>query len=453
MKFISQEKKEQNKVELKFQIDAATFEAAVTKVFKKRAPKITVPGFRPGKAPRNVIEKMYGKGVFFEDALNDLLPAEYDAAVKESGIEAVGRPDIDVEKIDEEGVVVIAMVTVKPEVKIEGYKGIPATKKTEKVTAEEIDAEIAQVRERNARQIEVTDRAAEDGDTVNIDYSGSVDGVKFEGGTAEGQDLKLGSGSFIPGFEEQIVGKQIGEEFDVNVTFPTEYHAADLAGKAAVFACKLNGITKTELPELDDEFAKDVSEFDTLDAYKADISAKLQKRKDEQADNEVEGQLIDALIEKLEADIPEEMFVQETENQLRDFDMNLRSQGLDLQTYTKYTGMTLDQLREQMRPRAERGVKTRLALEKIAELENLTASDEEIDADLQKLADAYNMPLDEVAGYVDRADVAKDIKVKKAVDLVKENAAVKKSAARKKAAPKKKAAETEEAPAEEKTEE
>lgn len=453
MKFISQEKKEQNQVELKFQIDAATFEGAVTKVFKKRAAKITVPGFRPGKAPRNVIEKMYGKGVFYEDALNDLLPAEYEAALKESGIEAVSRPDIDVEKIDEEGVTVIAMVTVKPEVKIEGYKGIPATKKTEKVTAEEIDAEIAQVRERNARQIEVTDRAAEDGDTVNIDYSGSVDGVKFEGGTAEGQDLKLGSGSFIPGFEEQIVGKQIGEEFDVNVTFPTEYHAAELAGKAAVFACKLNGITKTELPELDDEFAKDVSEFDTLDAYKADISAKLQKRKDEQADNEVEGQLIDALIEKLEADIPEAMFVQETENQLRDFDMNLRSQGLDLQTYTKYTGMTLDQLREQMRPRAERGVKTRLALEKIAQLENLTASDEEIDADLQKLADAYNMPLEEVAGYVDRADVAKDIQVKKAVDFVKENAAVKKSTARKKAAPKKKAAETEEAPAEEKTEE
>lgn len=458
MTFLSANKTENNGAEIRFRIDPQVFADEVTKVFKKKAPKITVPGFRPGKAPRHIIEKMYGKGVFYEEALNNLLPAEYDAALKQSGLDTVGRPDIDIDSIDEEGVTVIAKVVTRPVAEIDGYKGIEVTKKVETVTDEEVSAEVEQVRARNARTIEVTEREAAMGDTVNIDYSGSVDGVKFEGGTAEGQSLKLGSGSFIPGFEEQIVGKKIGESFDVNVTFPTEYHAPELAGKAAVFACKLNGISVEELPALDDEFAKDVSEFDTLAEYEADLRAKLQKRKDEAADNEVEGKLIDALLEKLVVEIPEVMFTEETENQLRDFDMNLRSNGMDLKTYTKYTGMTLDQVREQLRPRAERGLKTRIALETIAAKENLEATSEEIDAEITKLAEAYNMSAEEVSKYVDSADVAKDIKVRKAIELVKNAAVVteegekpaKKKTTRKKAAPKKKAEETEEAPAEDK---
>ena len=462
MTLISANKTGSNTAEIKFSIDPGVFSAEVTKVFKKRAPKISIPGFRPGKAPRHIIEKMYGKGVFYEEALNNLLPDEYEAARKESGLETVGSPEIDVENIGDEGVTIIAKTAIKPEVELKQYKGLAATRKVEKATAEEVDAEVEQVRSRNARMIEITDRAAQKDDTVTIDYSGSVDGVAFEGGTAEKQELKLGSGTFIPGFEEQVEGHSIGDEFDVNVTFPTEYHAAELAGKDAVFACKLHGIRMTELPALDDEFAKDVSEFDTLDEYKADILAKIQKRKDSQADNEVEGQLIDALMENLEADIPEEMFRIETENQLRDFDMNLRSQGLDLNTYIKYTGGSLDDIRGQLRPRAERGVKTRLALEKIAALESLVASEDEINEEIKKLAEGYNMPEEEVRKYVDTADVKKDIEVRKAVEFVKENAAVteeaaaeaasekpaKKTTRKKSTTTKKKAAESADAPAE-----
>lgn len=432
MSLTSSKEIEKNLYELKFTVDAETFGAAVTKVYKKQAKNITVPGFRRGKAPRSIIEKMYGKGVFYEDAINEVLPDAYAEALKESGIEAVSRPEFDIESVDDaSGVVLVAKVYVKPEVKIDGYKGIELKKTVEKVTDTEVGAELDRVRERNARMTDVEDRSAAMGDTANIDYEGFVDGKAFDGGKAEGSDLVLGSGQFIPGFEDQIVGHAIGDEFDVNVKFPEEYHAEELAGKDAVFKVKLNGLKLKELPALDDEFARDVSDFDTLAEYEADVKAKLQKNKDDAAEAAMENQLIDAVIEKLDADIPEAMFVAETENFVRDYDTRLRMQGLDLNTYFKYTGLDLDTLRAQMRPQAEKQVKTRLALEKIAELENISASEEEIEAEYKRLAEAYNMEADKIKESIEADALAEDIKVKKAVDFLKDAAVIKKSAAKK----------------------
>ncbi len=415
---------EKNRYELQFSVDKATFDAAVSAVYRKQVKNISVPGFRKGKAPRSIIEKMYGAGVFYEDAINDLIPDAYTAALKEAAIDTVGQPEFDVVSIDENGLVLSAKVYVKPEVEIKDYLGIEVEKEVVAVSDEDVDREIDTIRERNSREIEVTDRAAEMGDTTVIDFEGFCDGVAFEGGKGTDYALKLGSGSFIPGFEEQIVGKSIDEEFDVNVTFPEEYHAADLAGKPAVFKVKIHAITKVELPELDDDFAKDVSEFDTFAEYKADVKAKIEKRHEAAAENAVEDKLVEALIEKLEADIPEPMFVAETENFVRDYDTRLRSQGLDLNTYFKYTGMNLDALREQMRPQAERQVKARLALEKIAALENLEATEEDINAEYEKIASAYGIELDQVKASIDSDAIAADMKVQKAMELVKEKAVV-----------------------------
>ncbi|MBE6535202.1 MAG: trigger factor [Ruminococcaceae bacterium] len=416
---------EKNKYELQFSVDKATFDAAVDKVYRKQVKSITVPGFRKGKAPKSIIEKMYGKGVFYEDAINDLIPAAYTDALAESKLDVVSQPEFDVVSIDDNGLVLSAKVYVKPDVEIKDYVGIEVEKEVVAVTDEDVNKEIEIVRERNSREIEVTDRAAEMGDTAVIDFEGFCDGVAFEGGKGTDYALKLGSGSFIPGFEEQVAGKNIDEEFDVNVTFPTEYHAADLAGKEAVFKVKIHSITKVELPELDDDFAKDVSEFDTFDEYKADLKAKIEKRHETSADNAVEEKLVEALIEKLEADIPEAMFVAETENFVRDYDNRLRSQGLDLNTYFKYTGLTLDTLRTQMRPQAERQVKARLALEKIAALENLEATEEDINGEYETIANAYGVELEQVKASIDSEAIAADMKVKKAMDLVKEKAVIK----------------------------
>ena len=416
---------EKNKYELQFSVDKATFDAAVDKVYRKQVKSITVPGFRKGKAPKSIIEKMYGAGVFYEDAINDLIPTVYPAALEESKLDVVGQPELDIVSIDENGLVLSAKIYVKPEVEIKDYAGIEVEKEVVAVTDEDVNKEIETVRERNSREIEVTDRAAEMGDTAVIDFEGFCDGVAFEGGKGTDYALKLGSGSFIPGFEEQVAGKNIDEEFDVNVTFPTEYHAADLAGKEAVFKVKIHAITKVELPELDDDFAKDVSEFDTFDEYKADLKAKIEKRHESAADNAVEEKLVEALIEKLEADIPEPMFVEETENFVRDYDNRLRAQGLDLNTYFKYTGLTLDALREQMRPQAERQVKARLALEKIAALENITVTEDDINEEYQNIANAYGVELEQVKASIDSEAIAADMKVKKAMDLVKEKAVIK----------------------------
>ncbi len=415
---------EKNRYELQFSVDKATFDEAVTKVFRQKAKNINVPGFRKGKAPRAIIEKMYGAGIFYEDAINDLIPDAYSEALKESALETVGQPEFDIVSLDDNGLVLSAKVYVKPEVEIKDYLGIAVEKEVAAVTDEDVDKEIDLIRERNSREIEVNDRPAEMGDTAVIDFEGFCDGVAFEGGKGTDYALKLGSGSFIPGFEEQVAGKSIDEEFDVNVTFPTEYHAADLAGKEAVFKVKIHAITKVELPELDDDFAKDVSEFDTFAEYKADVKAKIEKRHENEADRAVEEKLMDALIEKLEADIPEPMFVAETENFVRDYDNRLRMQGLDLKTYFKYTGLDLDTLRAQMRPQAERQVKARLALEKIAALESLEASEDDIENEYKSIAEAYGVELDQVKASIDSDAIAADMKVKKAMDLVKEKAAV-----------------------------
>ena len=418
MSLIKAENIEKNRYELQISVDSAKFNAAVSAVYRKQVKNITVPGFRKGKAPRAIIEKMYGAGVFYEDAINDLIPDAYTEALAESNLEVVGQPEFDVVSIDENGVVLSAKVYVKPEVEIKDYFGIKVEKEVAPVDDEALNREIETVRERNSREIDVTDRPAEMGDTAVIDFEGFCDGVAFEGGKGTDYALKLGSGSFIPGFEEQVVGKSVDEEFDVNVTFPEEYHAAELAGKPAVFKVKIHAITKVELPELDDEFAKDISEFDTFDEYKADLKAKLEKRNEATATAAMEDKLVEALIEKLEADIPEPMFVAETENFVRDYDTRLRSQGLDLNTYFKYTGMTLDALREQMRPQAERQVKARLALEKIAVLENVEVSEEDINAEYEKIAAAYGIELDQVKASIDSEAIAADIKVQKAMELV-----------------------------------
>ena len=423
MSLIKHELTEKSGFVMEFSVSKEAFAKAENEAYKKNVKSINVPGFRKGKAPKSVIERMYGKGIFFEDAINACIPDAFEEAVKEAGITVVGMPKFDLVSNDDE-IILSAEGFVKPAVTIEGYKGIEAEKKVEEVTDEAVEAELTKVRERNARTVEVTDRAAAMGDIANIDYEGSVDGVPFAGGKGEKHDLKLGSGQFIPGFEEQIVGKSIGETFDVNVTFPTEYHAADLAGKEAVFKVTIHSITKVELPELDDDFAKDVSEFDTFDEYKADLKAKIEKRNETSADNAVEEKLVEALIEKLEADIPEAMFVAETENFVRDYDNRLRSQGLDLNTYFKYTGLTLDTLRTQMRPQAERQVKARLALEKIAVLENLEATEEDINGEYENIANAYGVELEQVKASIDSEAIAADMKVKKAMDLVKEKAVV-----------------------------
>ena len=422
MSLIKSEIIEKNRYELQISVDSATFNAAVSAVYRKQVKNITVPGFRKGKAPRAIIEKMYGAGVFYEDAINDLIPEAYTKAIEEAKIDAVGQPEFDVVSIDENGLVLSAKVYVKPEVEIKDYFGIKVEKEVAPVTDEAIAKEIEMIRERNSREIDVTDRPAEMGDTAVIDFEGFCDGVAFEGGKGTDYALKLGSGSFIPGFEEQVAGKSIDEEFDVNVTFPEEYHAADLAGKPAVFKVKIHAITKVELPELDDEFAKDISEFDTFDEYKADLKAKLEKRNEATATAAMEDKLVEALIEKLEADIPEPMFVAETENFVRDYDTRLRSQGLDLNTYFKYTGMNLDALREQMRPQAERQVKARLALEKIAVLENIEVSEDDINAEYEKIATAYGIELDQVKASIDSEAIAADMKVQKAMELVTKNA-------------------------------
>lgn len=416
---------EKNLYEIEFDVDKATFDAAVEKVYRKEVKKINVPGFRKGKAPRSMIEKMYGKGVFYEDAINEIIPDAYEAAIKETELKVVSRPEFDVVSIDDNGVVLKAKFYVKPDVEINDYKGIEVEKNVAEVTDEDVMADIDRTRQRNSRVVDVTDRAVQDGDIANINYEGFCDGVAFDGGKAEEYDLTIGSGSFIPGFEEQIIGHNIGESFDITVKFPEEYHSANLAGKDAIFKITLNGIKFNELPALDDEFVKDVSEFDTVDEYKADIKAKLEKKNEQDADNAVEAQIIDALVNALVADIPEAMFEAEAENFVRDYDSRLRMQGLDLATYCKYTNQTLDSLREQFRPMAEKQVKTRLALEKIVELENIDATAEEIDAEYANLATAYGMEADKIKELVEADAIKADLCVKKAVDFVKANATIK----------------------------
>ena len=424
MSLKSQETIAANQQKITFDVDRATFEAAINKVYKKQVGRITIPGFRKGKAPRALVEKMYGKEVFYEDAINEIIPDAYPEVIKEVKEVIVSRPEFDIVSIDENGVVLSATFFTKPEVAIKDYLGIPVERPVKHATDEEVEEELKRVQMRNSRQVEVTDRPAAMDDLVTIDFDGYVDDKPFDGGKAEGHQLKLGSGQFIPGFEDQIVGHAIGDEFDVNVTFPEDYHAEELKGKPAVFKCKLHAIKFTELPTLDDEFARDASEFDTLDEYKADIKKNKEDEHQKRADGIVDDALMKALTEKLEGDIPECMFENETENFVRDYDNRLRMNGLDLATYFKYTGLDLDTLRQQMRPDAEKQVKVRLALEKIAELEAITVSDEETEEEYKRLAEQYGMEADRVKEAVEADAVREDLKVKKAIELVREKAAV-----------------------------
>lgn len=428
MNLIKSEKTDKGVWTLQFSVDKDTFAKAVSDSFRKNSGKITVPGFRKGKAPRAVVEKMYGKGYFYEDAFNAVLPDAFEAALKDSKLDMVGQPDFDVVSVsDEDGVVFSAKVSVKPEVKIEGYLGIEAEKKIVPVTDEEVDQEIRTLQERNSRETDLDEGGkAEMGDICTIDFDGSVDGVPFDGGKGSDYPLKLGSGNFIPGYEEQVAGHTLNETFDVKVSFPEDYHVKELAGKPAVFKTTIHKIQHIELPALDDDFAKDFTEFDTFDEYRKDVRAKIEKRHGEEADSEFENAVLDQLIEKTDAEIPETMFVAETENFVRDYDNRLRMQGLDLKTYFQYTGMDLDKLRAQLRPQAEKQVRLRLALEKIAELEKLEATQEDIDGEIQRIADAYQMKVEDVRKAVPMDSVAEDMKVKKAMDLVKEKAVIKK---------------------------
>ena len=413
-----------NQKELEIFVDHETFEAECAKAYKKNVGKFNVPGFRKGKAPRKTIESLYGKGVFYEDAINAILPTAYPDAVKEAGLDVVSNPDIDIKAIDETGIVITAKVFVKPEITVSEYKGIAATRTAVEITDEAVDEEIERVRARNAREIEITDRAAAINDEVVFDFDGYVDGKQFEGGKAEKYSLKLGSGQFIPGFEDQMVGKNIGENFDVVVTFPADYHAAELANKEATFKCLIHEIKVSELPELDDEFVKDVSEFDTVDEYKADVKAKLQADAEKAEDAKVDEQLMNVVCENIVGEIPEVMYENEAENCVRDYENRLRYQGMSLDMFMKYTGQTIETLKTQFRPQAEKQVKGRLALEYIAKVENLTASEEDINTEYQKIADAYNLEIEKVKASIDSAAFAADVVVGKAALFLRENAAI-----------------------------
>lgn len=419
-------KTETNKYELEIEISAEDFNKAIDEVFKTEGKKIAIPGFRKGKAPKAFVEKYYGESVFFEGAVDRLYRPALMDAVEASGLEVISIGQADITEVSKEnGVQMKVVVVVKPEITIEGYKGIEATKKKAEVTDEDVSAELVKVQDRNSRMVTVEDRAALTGDTAVIDFEGFCDGEAFEGGKGENFELVLGSGQFIPGFEDQVVGHETGEEFEIAVKFPEEYQAENLKGKDATFKIKLHEIKRKELPVLDDEFAKDVSEFDTLDAYKESIREKLQSDREKSAEADVENQILEALIEKVEGEIPDEMYDNEVEESINSFAYRLQSQGLNLETYLKYTGMNTDALKEQFKPQAEKQVKLRLALEKIAANEGLKPTEEELNAEYEKLAKTYEMEVDKIKNIVAEAQVKGDLQSQKAVEFVKENAAVK----------------------------
>lgn len=422
-----------NRYELTITIDGEKFRAAIDEAYKKSRNKINIPGFRKGKAPKSMIEKMYGEGVFFEDALNLLYNDVVDEAIVESGLKVINdKMDFDMVSISkEDGAEFKITLTTYPEIEIGEYKGLKVEAVPVKVEEAEIDAQVKAMADRNARVISVEDRAAALGDIAVIDFEGFCDGVAFEGGKAEGHSLELGSGQFIPGFEEQIVGHNIDEEFDITVTFPEEYGAEDLAGKEAVFKIKLHEIKVRELPEIDDEFAKDVSEFDTLAELKADLEAKLLANKEKAAEEAVENDLVAQIVDSIKGEIPEAMYENRLNQSVEEFDYRLQSQGLNLDTYLKYTNSTIEDFKNSMRPQAEGQVKFRLALEKIVELENIKAEEKDLEEQYEKMAEQYNMEVEKVKAAVPADAIAEDIAVGKAIDFIKENAVITEAASKK----------------------
>lgn len=423
MSLKSAEKTGVNEYTLALSIDGEDFEKAVNKVYNKQKSNISISGFRKGKAPRKFIEKLYGDDIFYDDALEECFPPVYEAAVKESGIEPVDSPkDFDIEKIGAEGVELTCKVTVKPEIVLGEYKGLSAVRKEVSVTDEEVNLEIENAQKQNARQVGVEDRAIQEKDIVNIDFEGFKDGVPFDGGKSEGHDLTIGSGQFIPGFEEQLIGHELGEEFDITVTFPEEYGAEDLAGQDAVFKIKINSITVEELPELDDEFAKDVSEFDSFAEYKKDLEGAILKRKEDAAGREFESAVLDKLAEQVEGEIPDVMVEKAIDNILADFEYRLQSSGMNFDMYLQYTGMDKESFRENYRESALKSVQTELAFEKVIEAEKIEITDEDVEAEYTSVAEQYNMEADRIKAMIPAEHMKKDLSTKKAIQFIVESA-------------------------------
>lgn len=422
-------KKENNIVTMKLIIDAETFEKGCQTAYHRMKGKMNIPGFRKGKAPRSIIEKMYGVEIFYDDAINEVLPAAYEKAVDELKLEIVSRPDVDVEEIGKgQDLVLNVSVTVKPEVQLGEYKGIEVEKDGAEVTSEDIDADILAKREQNARFIAVEDRPVKEEDMLQINFNGKVDGEEFPGGKAENYSIVVGSKTFIPGFEEQLVGMNLGEEKDIEVSFPQEYHEPSLAGKPAVFTVKINEIKEKELPELDDEFVKDISEFDTLDELRNDVRTKLQEQKDTEAERKLENDLVKLVADNATVDIPKVMIETQIENMMRDFDYRLRYQGLSLEDYLKFSGMSKEQLQEQMRPEAEERVKQSLVIEAIGKAESVEVTDEDMEKEFEEMAKLYKMTADKLKETMRGQDldyVRETVQSKKIVGLIKENAKLK----------------------------
>ena len=441
MKVTSVEKKEKSTVELTIQVEAGEFEAAVQKAYLKNRKSINVPGFRKGHAPRKIIEAMYGSGVFYEDAVNEVYPDAYEQAVKEQGLDDVGYPKMEIVEVGKDGLTFKALVSVRPEVKLGQYKGLTAPKEAAKVTEKDIDGELKPYIDRATRLVSVK-RKAKKGDTAVIDFEGFDNGTPFEGGKGENYDLKLGSGSFVPGFEEQVVGMKAGEEKDIDITFPEDYHP-DLAGKAVVFHVKVNEVKEPQAPEVDDEFAKDVSEFETLADFRKDLGDKLAQRREQQAQQDFENQVMEQLVEHMECDIPDGMVEVQVDKLLDDYAMRLQSQGVSMEDYLKMAGINGEMMRASVRPTALRQVQMELALTAVADAEKLEAAQEDLDAEIKRLAEQYKLSEDQVKAAVPEEELKRELRLKKASDLVLAEAKVGK--AKKKAAPKKAAEKKEEA--------
>ena len=416
------EKLEKNMAKLTIEASAEDFEKAIQKVYLKARGKINIPGFRKGKAPRKLIEKMYGTGVFYEDAANDLIPTAYAEALKDCDLEIVSRPEINVTQIEAgKPFIFTAEVAVKPEVTLGEYKGVEVEKSDVEVTEEDINKEVDKERENNSRTIDVDDRAVENGDIIKLDFDGSVDGVPFEGGKAENYTLTIGSGSFIPGFEDQLIGTKIGEEKDVTVTFPEDYHEKSLAGKEAVFKCKVNAISVKELPEADDEFASEVSEFETLAEYTEDIKKKLTEKKEKAARAKKEAQAIEKAVENATMEIPDAMIDTQVQSMMEDFARRMQSQGLSLEQYFQFTGMDVKKMHDQMKPEALKRIQNSLVLEAVAKAENIEISDEKVDEEIAKMAEAYKMEVEklkDLIGESEKDQMKKDLAVQAAADLI-----------------------------------
>lgn len=420
------EKLEKNMAKLTIEVSAQDLEKAIEDAFQKNKNRISVPGFRKGKVPRKMVEKMYGQEIFYEDAANALIPDAYEKALDECAEDIVSSPKIDVVQIEAgKPFIFTAEVALKPEVKLGKYKGVTVDRISTEVTDEEVDAEVERERENNARNVEVTDRPVKDGDITTIDFEGFVDGVPFEGGKGENYPLTIGSGAFIPGFEEQLIGAEIGKEVEVNVTFPEDYQAEELKGKAAVFKCTVKEIKEKELPELDDEFASEVSEFETLAEYKADVRGKLEEKKAKEAKDAREAAVIDAIVKDSDMEIPQAMLETQQKQMVDEFAQRIQMQGLSMEQYMQFTGASYDQLTEQVKPQAEKRIRSRLVLEAVAKAENITATDEEFEEELKVMAQAYQMEVDKVREMLPEkstAQIKEDIAVRKAAQFAVENA-------------------------------